>query len=427
MKHLCRLIADGCPLIVPRTCVMIGQSEVMTMRRILYLVLLLLSLYHFSALQSLLACTSAVIGPDASKNRGPILWKNRDTGYLSNKIVFVNEKPYSYIGIVNEKETSGRFVYAGLNETGFGIINTVAYNLPKEPDEFKDLEGSIMADALRTCRSVADFEFYLKRNLGETLGSWANFGVIDGNGNAILFEVHNHGYRKFDSRETAEKYLINSNYARSGLDGKGQGYLRFEQASRLFQEIPGRLIDPTVILHDIARNFGHPLVSHPDRKDLSARSGKKPYWIYNRDCINRPSTSAAIVIHGKSEKGVDDVATMWVILGEPLSSIAVPLWVKSGTVPTELNHGSRAPIYAESRRIRQIYRPFNTGSKMNYMNLSKVMNREKSGILPPILKTEQIIFEKTERFLKKSHTQAEYAAFQKKMATFALRTLKSIK
>ena len=127
-------------------------------------------------------CTSAVILPAGSITGGPVLWKNRDTGFLSNKVVFVDESPYDYLGLTNAENPSGRSVWVGLNSVGFGIMNTVAYNLPSDPDELKDLEGMMMADALRTCRTVGDFEAYIKANLGPELGSLANFGVFDADG-----------------------------------------------------------------------------------------------------------------------------------------------------------------------------------------------------------------------------------------------------
>jgi hypothetical protein len=130
-------------------------------------------------------CTTVIVSPAASAEGRPMLWKNRDTGFLSNKVIYVSEKPYNYIALVNAKETSGRWAYAGLNDRGFGIMNSVAYNLPKDAGEMEDLEGLIMADALRTCRTVDEFEEAIKKNLGPALGSWANFGVIDAKGNAI--------------------------------------------------------------------------------------------------------------------------------------------------------------------------------------------------------------------------------------------------
>ncbi|MCU0289395.1 MAG: hypothetical protein MUF15_23735 [Acidobacteria bacterium] len=206
----------------------------------IFLLLFLLPLILLSAKKKE-GCTTAIINGGASADGVPMLWKNRDTDSLSNKVIYVEEKPYSYVALVNAEETSGRWVYGGLNSTGFGIMNSVAYNLPGTDGEMKDLEGLIMSDALRTCRSVDDFEQAIKKNLGNSLGSWANFGVIDAAGNAVIFEVYNHGYKKYDTTETPGKYLVNTNFARSGKEGKGAGYLRFERASTLFKEIPGKI------------------------------------------------------------------------------------------------------------------------------------------------------------------------------------------
>ncbi len=94
-------------------------------------------------------CTTAVITGEATVDRAPILWKNRDTDTLSNKVVFVSEKPFSYLGVVNAEAPSGRIVWGGLNEAGFAIMNSVAYNLPQKAGEREDDEGLLMAESSR--------------------------------------------------------------------------------------------------------------------------------------------------------------------------------------------------------------------------------------------------------------------------------------
>jgi hypothetical protein len=372
-------------------------------------------------------CTTVIVSPAASAEGRPMLWKNRDTGFLSNKVIYVSEKPYNYIALVNAKETSGRWAYAGLNDRGFGIMNSVAYNLPKDAGEMEDLEGLIMADALRTCRTVDEFEEAIKKNLGPALGSWANFGVIDAKGNAMIFEVHNNGYKKFNAAEAAEKYLVNTNFSRSGAEAKGAGYLRFEQASTLFKQLPGGKISHRFIFQQVSRSLGHPLVKHPTLKELEKMPADPPLWIYNRDCINRPSSASAVVINGKEPGNKNSIATFWVILGEPVTSIAVPLWVEAGEVPKVFYEGKDAPLCAEALRIKKLLYPFSEGSKKNYMQVTRLVNREKTGFLPLILETEQEIFAATARFLKKKHKSQELAAFQNKMAEKAFQTLKKIK
>lgn len=372
-------------------------------------------------------CTTAIINGAASVDGAPMLWKNRDTGFLSNKVIYVDETPFCYLGIVNAEETSGRQVYAGLNSQGFGIMNSVAYNLPKDEKETNNLEGHIMADALRACGSVDDFEGYIKKNLGPALGSWANYGVIDAEGNAAIFEVYNNGYKKFDTMDTVEKYLINTNYARSGIEGKGDGYLRFNRATALFKGIPGKKVSHRYIFQKISRDFGHPLLEHPTLKELEKISVNEPVWVYSRDCINRPHSAAVIVINGKKPGDKDSIATLWVLLGEPVTSIAVPVWVEAKESPLPLCEGEAAPICGEAFRIKKIVRPYSERDKKNYMEVTRLVNREKKGFLPLLLQTEREIFEETARFLKSGHAAKELAVFQSKMAQKALQTLKKVK
>lgn len=372
-------------------------------------------------------CTTAVISDSASQYGIPILWKNRDTGFLSNKIIYVEEKPNSFVAIVNSTETSGRFVYAGLNSKGFAIINTVAYNLPKVEKEVHDLEGQIMSDALRTCSIVDDFEKYIKKNLGTSLGSWSTFSIIDGEGGSALFEVHNNGYKRYDASVSEKKYFVVTNFARSGEKDEGAGYLRYEQATKLFLKIPVMKIDHQSIFQKISRDIGNPLVKHPSLIDLKGQSSTMPLWIHSRNCINRPSTSGAVIITGRKKGDPESIATLWVILGEPVTSIAVPVWVEAKSSPIQLHSGETAPICSESLRIKKIIHPFSEGSKINYLNATKLVNSEGTGFLPIILKTENRIFRETAEFLKTRHSPDELAEFQTKMAEMALETLKKIK
>jgi hypothetical protein len=94
----------------------------------------------FSAAIGQEGCTAAIVSPQASADGRPLLWKNRDTDALSNKVVFVRDLPFSYLGVTDADDASGRKCFAGLNSVGFGIFNTVAYNLPSETGETMDLE-----------------------------------------------------------------------------------------------------------------------------------------------------------------------------------------------------------------------------------------------------------------------------------------------
>jgi hypothetical protein len=372
------------------------------------------------------ACTTAVIGPAAAAHGGPLLWKNRDTDFLDNKVLYVRETPFSYLALVNADDRSGRWAYAGLNSAGFAIFNSVAYNLPEKSGETKDMEGTIMADALRLCSSVADFENYLQQNLGPSLGSLANFGVLDARGTAALFEVSNHAYKKFLTADFPEGYIVNSNFARSGESGAGAGYLRFERASQLFRQVvPGRL-SHRQILGQFSRDTGHALVLQPAWPQFKDFSGEKPVWIATRDTIDRASTSAAVVVCGRVP-GDDRVpATLWVTLGEPLFSIAVPMWVEAASAPAPLCVGEKALIGLEAKRLRTLARPYPEVDRRDYLDISRLDNRRRSGFLPRLLRAEQEILDQTEEFLKRPRPAAELAAFQERMAEKALTVLRGI-
>ena len=398
----------------------------MKARHLLIVALLAVALASRASAQVPEGCTSAVISPAASTEGVPLLWKNRDTGTLSNKVVFVKDSPYSYLALVNAEVPSGRHTFAGLNSAGFGIMNTVAYNLPRKSGETEDLEGIIMADALRTCRTVDDFERYLEENLGPGLGSLANFGVIDADGRAFIFEVHNHGYEKLDAAEAEVRYLVNTNFARSGAEGEGAGYLRFERASRLFDGFAPGQVQFRTILTRYTRDLGHVLLQQPSLEDARARPEDEGLWIFTRDCINRPSTSAAVVIVGKDPSDANSVATMWVIPGEPVTAIAIPLWVEAGSVPAPLWDGEQAPMWRESLRIKDIARPTSEGYKRDYLNLTRLDNADGTGYLPQILETEAQIITETMEFLGAHHSPEEFAAFQNRMTERALATLRAI-
>jgi hypothetical protein len=370
-------------------------------------------------------CTTAVISPAASREGRPMLWKNRDTDFLNNKVIFVRETPYSYLALVNAEDRSGRWVYAGLNSAGFAIFNSVAYNLPGGGGEYKDLEGTIMADALRKCSTVNDFETYIQENLGPSLGSLANYGVLDAEGGAALFEVSNHAYKKFLAADLPEKYLVNTNFARSGEAGAGAGYLRFDRASQLLRELqPGRISHPE-ILGRFSRDTGHALLAQPAYPQFKALSGKKSFWISSRDTIDRDITSAAVVVCGRKPGTANSPATLWVMLGEPLFTIAVPLWVEAGAAPVALQQGEKAPMLAEADRLKKLGRPYPESDRAAYLDVTRLDNREGTGFLPQLLQAEKEIFSLTEEFLRAPRQPAELAAFQERMAEKALAALRA--
>ncbi|MBP1679331.1 MAG: hypothetical protein H6Q29_1242, partial [Bacteroidetes bacterium] len=220
-------------------------------------------------------CTTAIITGSGTIDGRPLLWKNRDADELSNKVLFVAEVPHKYLAVVNAGDTSGRITWGGLNDAGFAIINSVAYNLPKSGG-LEDLEGHVMGDALRTCATVDDFERYLKANIGPRLGSWTNYCVIDARGGAAIFETHNKGYVRLPADTAVGGCMLNTNFSRSGKPNQGAGYLRFDREQRLFGKISPGGFSRDFILQTAARDMGHALLQNPEPETWKSLPADRP-------------------------------------------------------------------------------------------------------------------------------------------------------
>ncbi len=387
--------------------------------KFIFILIMFFSINVYAATEE---CTTAIIGGEATQDKKPILWKNRDSDHLINKVIYVEEKPYNYIGLINTEDKSGRMVWAGLNSEGFAIMNSVAYNLPKE-GEMHDLEGLIMSEALRKCKTVDDFEEYIKSNIGPTLGSQANFGVIDAYGSAAIFEVSNKEYKRLNVSDFSEKYIINTNFARSGEKDKGRGYLRYDRAEQLFMQIEDKKLTHNYIIQEVTRDIGNVLLGNIFDNGKLLKDIK---WVYTNHSINRNYTSSAVIVHGKRASDKNDVATMWVMLGEPICTIAIPLWIEAGEVPEVVSKGEIAPIAAESNRLKQILRPFKDDERKDYIDVTKLINKDNTGWLNILIKYEKEIIEMTELFLRIPHNAEEYKHFQDQMSNKALEALRLI-
>jgi hypothetical protein len=328
--------------------------------------------------------------------------------------------------VVDADDPSGRIAWAGMNDAGFAIMNTASYNLPQKKGEAADQEGLIMAQALRQCARVEDFEALLKANQGPNLGVTANFGVIDGAGAAGLFEVHNHGFEKFEAASAPEKFLLVTNFSRSGTKDGGAGYLRFDRVSQLAAQTPGTKFSPRFIFRELARDTGHTLLGTPAYPAFKALP-PGDHWLHTRHTINRWDTACAVVLVGKDPAHPASRPMMWILPGEPLVALALPLWVEAGRAPEAFWCGSEAPLWRETLRIKALVRPFlGTPEKQEYLNTRR-LDGPKGGFLPALLAEEERTFREVEAFQENPRTPEELAAFQDAAAKRALGLLKSLR
>lgn len=74
-----------------------------------------------------------------------------------------------------------------------------------------------------------------------------------------------------------------------------------------------------------------------------------PLYVHTNDTLNRSITSFAVVFHGVGKRDKAYLTTMWVVLGQPVTSLAVPVWPAAPAVPLALT-GEATALSAISLR-----------------------------------------------------------------------------
>jgi hypothetical protein len=354
---------------------------------------------------SLWPCTTAVVSGKATNDGRPLLLKNRDANALQNKLVYFNEGKYRFIGLVNSSDNENKEVWCGFNSSGFGIMNSASYNLNRnDTTKLSDREGIIMKIALESCATLEDFEQMLSK-LPKPLGVEANFGVIDANGGAAYYETDNYKFQKFDVNNpdiAPNGYLIRTNYSFAGENNKGMGYIRYATASDLFEsKYENDKISFEFLINDVPRCLVHSLTKTDLTKSLPVDE-KEISYVYFRDYIPRHSTSAAIVVQGVKEGESASLTTMWTILGFPLSSVVVPVWLlEDGTLPKALqsDETGNAPLCDLALKLKDKVFPIQNDASENYLNLAALLNKKNTGVRQKLIPIEEQVLEKAKDHL----------------------------
>lgn len=352
------------------------------------------------------ACTTAVISGKYTADGKPMLWKLRDTDFLSNAIKYYTNGKYSFIGLINS-EDKGTQVWAGMNEAGFAIMNAASFNVNEGYQGEKiDQEGLIMRRALAQCASLEEFYKFLQ-DLETPRGLATSFGVIDADGGAAYFEVDNENITRFDANDARfapHGYILRTNYSFTGKKDEGYGYIRYQSAQDLFAQADatGNLNFRTII-QDFSRSFYHSLLK-TDYETLGKELSSKPYFINSGDLMTRQGTSSAVLIQGVRQHQDPQLTTMWSLVGFPHTTVTIPLWVsKKGDLPkwTTLNEQDYAPICQKALELKKQCYPIERSSGYKYMNLTALINREGSGISQKLRPLENKLIARAKQLLEK--------------------------
>lgn len=284
------------------------------------------------------ACTTAVITGKVTADGRPLLWKSRDTKSLPrNEVVVYAGAKHRVLAVVNAGDRDE--VWMGVNSSGFCIENSLSRDLDVVGENRGPGNGGIMKLALETCATVADFRSLLEQTNDTGRRTDGNFGVIDAAGGAALFEAGPRTFRMFDANdpEVAPRgYIVRSNFSTiaqgveptpdpSRVESTYSGE-RYARACRLIDGHRGADLDVAYLLRHLCRDMadgsGRPFVG-----TVNGPAGELPAEVSTAATISRTTTVSAAVFHGVKPGEDPQLTTMWVQLGDPKFSIAVPCWV----------------------------------------------------------------------------------------------------
>jgi hypothetical protein len=324
----------------------------------------------------------------------------------------------------------------GVNERGFSIINTNSSDLPAGDSGMHN--GELMALALKECASVAEFEELLKHTNETGRRTAANYGVIDAAGAAAFFETAGNQYWRYDAADTEKGYILRTNFARNGSKADGDPpysmdrYLLTEQLMIDFYRTDK--IDFKEILKTQVRSFGDSsgtLLPLPFTKTLEGH--ERGYFPHNSS-INRNTSVSFSIIQGVLPDEDARLSTMWTILGQPSTGVAVPYW-PVGETPPEADGPETAPLCDAANQIRQeLYEEFENpkpdGEEIRplFINTLALLDETGDGIWKITLPVEDSIVAESERSVERWRTSGidvtEMLDTEKTMASRALAAIR---
>jgi hypothetical protein len=366
----------------------------------------LMILAGLSLSEPVFGCTTAIVSGKYTPDGRPLLLKHRDTDALDNKLVILTSGKYRALALVDSKDKESESIWIGFNETGFAIMNSASYNLNfNDPSPKNDQEGILMKQALLECRTIQEFEDLLNR-LPKPLQVEANFGVIDAMGGAAYFETGNSRFTKIDVNDpkiAPHGYVVRTNYSFTGEANRGAGYIRYQTAEDLFYMASARNdLSVDYILRQVSRCVKNSLTGEDilDYQHLKANESK---FMYFQDCTVRPSSAGSFVVQGILAGERPELTTMWSILGFPLSTVAIPVWLtRENLLPSILTAapGEKSLLCSFGLDLKKRIVPVTRGNGKYYLQTTTVINSDKTGIYQQLQPLEESIREEAYKYLR---------------------------
>lgn len=366
-------------------------------------------------------CTIAILTGAATRDGRPILWKNRDAAYTDNEVVFFDEGGYKFVALVNAGETDKAWI--GLNDRGFAILNALTYNLP-DTVMGGITNGELMKIALGRCATVAEFESYLRETSKIGRDNPANIAVIDAAGGAAVFEAAGRDYVRFDAKREAQGFLARTNFSLSGDTSYVETW-RYNRCRRLLKKgIAEGGADVAYMLQTVARDLcAYNLNPYP-----LPFEGKPPGfpqsigYVETTNTINRRTSVSGGAVLGVLPKEDPLLSTFYPMVGQPVVTIPLPVWVAAGPTPPELDGPITSPLCDLAKeRMRLCY---DDPAHYQLLNTYRLVDPEGSGFLTRAERVERWllpeIYLRLEHWRRTGPDAEEMAQVEAQLATRAV-------
>ncbi len=351
-------------------------------------------LYCLILVGQIFANTGGIIGvisPRLMYDGRPILWQNLDSDSSATSVVFFQGELYNFFGLMTGDDSSR--IYAGVNTAGFAVV----YSSNSESD---DSEAVLIKQALGACGRLSDFD-RLMENTTLTIGANSSFACLDAFGGLKLYESNSTVLDPFDLKTSPHGFLVRANFHFAGAQTADEQFWRYHRANEILKvESAKRKLHHHVIVKKCARDVAS-IAFEPYPLPYSGNSGNAPAgYIGCANSINRFNTVSAVVIHGVRAGEDPNFATMWVVLGEPICGIAVPLWPATSQVPIECRNSENSmnKIFLQKKNLL-----YDLASEPQVMDTKKLVALRAE--MDPI---ENIIFVETRKALSRWREHNDY-------------------
>ena len=327
------------------------------------------------------ACTSAIVTAQRSSEGAPLLWKHRDSKNRATCVRYYDNGKYAYTAITDSKDGS-RSAYAGINETGFGIINTATKNLPCSTEEEckactrKEVGwGAMWHYALRNCATVDEFEEFLRKTKRRhKFGT--NFAVADGTGAVAYFEIGDLYYHRYDTTDRKEGFDVRSNFSFAGIEKKrGVSARRYDVVMKEMSTHEGNFTPQQFYTYSRSYNscaYG----------DILANDDE---YVCSNHAVPRVATTGVFVLVCDAK-----CPRMLVTIGHSVPGIAVPIYVQAKNNIPECVKGSGMLLLSNDFKAKAYHRIKGKGAVLQKDVVRKVLTIKQPEVVMPQQMPENI-------------------------------------